>query len=106
MNLASGQRSRPGSAMMAGSLKRLKRKGSTAAGLSGPPRLKSTTAIRFFSRMRLLRTARPPAAHECHEPCHVLGRGRLQDTVAEVEDEGTSPPAREDARGGLLHRLP
>ena len=46
ISFAKGQRKIPGRSMMFRSLKRLNRKGSTAAGLSGPPRLNSTTAMR------------------------------------------------------------
>src|SRR6516162_6583655 len=48
MSLASAFRPRraPGKSMMSGSEKRLKRKGSTASSVSGPPSWKSTTPMR------------------------------------------------------------
>ena len=50
MNLASQGRTKPGTRRIAGSRNRFSRKGRTAAGLSGPPRLNNTTAtLRIFA---------------------------------------------------------
>src|SRR5689334_11245282 len=91
MSLAMSQRSGCGSVMMARSLKRLKRKGSTAPGASGPPRLKRTTAV----------LAMP---HQRHELGDMLGRRLRHDAVPEIEDEGSLPQPRPDRRHRLAHR--
>ena len=57
---ANGKRSGAGSRMIAGSLNRLNRNGSTAASESGPPRFISTIAVRAMSATR--RPARQAAA--------------------------------------------
>src|SRR5579862_3318721 len=73
-------RNGPGSAMIALSENRLNRNGRTAARLSGPPRLNSTTAI-------LVMKSDP---HPRHQPRDMVGRRGGQHAMAKVEDEAPS----------------
>src|SRR5258708_33058317 len=86
MILEMSQRNGPGRRMVAGSLKRLNRNGSTAAGPSGPPRLNSTTA----SRSRLAISA-PPATYHLDAFAHMFRRRFPQDAVPQIANQG--PPA-------------
>src|SRR6266403_5200977 len=100
MILAMSQRSGPGRRMMAGSLKRLNRNGSTAAGPSGPPRLNSTTA----SRSRLAISA-PPATYHIDEFAYMFRRRFRQDAVPQVENQGPPSQGLEDTPDFAPHRL-
>src|SRR5690242_8330233 len=91
MSLAKTQRSGCGSVMIAASLKRLTRNGSTASGESGPPRLKRTTAILAMTDLS-------------HEFGDMLGRGLGNDAMAEIEDEGTAAEAMQQPGDALPHR--
>src|SRR5713226_3354276 len=99
MSLAISQRNGLGNRMMALSLNRLNRKGSTAAGLSGPPRLNSTTARRFMG------SSAPPATHYLDEFAHMFGRRFRQDAVPQIENQGAPPEGFEDALDFAPHRL-
>src|ERR1700687_3694451 len=72
-----------GRSMTARSEKRFRRNGSIASGQSGPPRLKSTTAI--FTAASPSSVAR--SAHARHQLRDMLDRRFRQDAMAQVEDE-------------------
>src|SRR5688572_10203271 len=86
MKAASGMRAKAGREMIAGSEKRLYRKGRTARWLSGPPRLNSTTAMRVLAS---------GACDTLHHPFDVRDRRVRQEAVAEVEDVGARSPLLE-----------
>src|SRR5687768_13679227 len=85
--------------MIAGSLNRLNRKGRTASGPSGPPRLNGTTAS-----LRVGISAGCLDARD--QPLHVGDRGVGQDAVAEVEDVGARAPLLEQRVDAAVERLP
>src|ERR1041385_1385360 len=94
MSFASGRRMSAGSRRIAGSLNRLKRKGSTASCPSGPPRLNSTTARRpIFSAMLV--------PENLDERRDMLGRGFRQHAMAEIEDQAPAAEPVEDSLGRL-----
>src|SRR5215469_1216984 len=79
MMRASGNRTSAGKRRMAGSLKRLKRKGRTASSRSGPPRFISTTAMRPISMVDWL-------SKELGESLNVFRRCLRQHAVPEIEN--------------------
>src|SRR5262249_11464176 len=80
ISFAISQRGSFGRRMIAGSLNRSNRKGSTAARLSGPPRLSSTTARRLMALSA-------PAMNDLNELAHMLGRRFRHNAMAQIEDQ-------------------
>src|SRR5688572_16187092 len=82
--------------MIAGSLNRLNRKGRTASGPSGPPRLNSTTA-----------TLRPAISglQPRRQPLHVGDRRLLDDPVAEVEHPRPAAPLLQELVDAPVERV-
>src|SRR5471030_1957443 len=99
MSRAISQRNGLGRRMIARSLNRLNRKGSTAAGLSGPPRLNSTTA------RRLIEASATPATDGLDELADMFRRRFRQDPVTQIEDQRASPQNFQDPADLPAHGL-
>src|SRR5689334_9672536 len=85
--------------MIARSLNRLNRNGSTAAVLSGPPRLNRTTA----RRLALFSAA--PTMHRLDELAHMFRRRLLKNPVPQVEDQRPAAERSEDPQDFAAHRI-
>src|SRR5579864_5811642 len=100
MTQASKLRKGCGRPIIAGSLNRLRRKGCTASGRSGPPRLNSTTAMR-----RRPDASTTPVPHLLDECGNMLRRCCRHDAMTQVENERTLAEHCQDALGLAAHRL-